>query len=145
MYSLFNSSLFRIITCMSSSIIYNMIRKYLAKDLSPKVMTIGLYVFALCTALVIGGASGKQITQWRSWKAIIFLAITGIAIYMFQYSSAMAAKLGYNMASFRMITSVGYIIILFWIEALIFWEKITIYQVIGCFLGAGSLYFLLQK
>lgn len=145
MYSFFNSAIFWIITCISTSIIYNIMRKHLAKDLSPKIMTIGLYAFALCTALIIGWFSDKQITTWRSRKAILFLAITGITIYIFQYSSAMAAKIGYNMASFRMITSVAYICILLGIEALAFWEKITTYQIIGCCLGAGSLYFLLQK
>jgi drug/metabolite transporter (DMT)-like permease len=134
-----------IILCTLSLVVYNLIWKYLAKDLSPKVMIIMLYGVSFLVAwLVVGTTLDKSARSQLSRKHILLLVIAWTSIYAFQYTSALSAKTAFSFGSFRTITTTLYIALLVFCEWYFFGDKITTNQLIGCALGFAWVYFLMK-
>lgn len=58
-------------------------------------------------------------------KRIPVLVVTALATNIFQFSSAMIAKSDFSITSYRLITSIGFIAILMFLESWIYGDKIT--------------------
>ncbi len=136
----------RIVLWITAQVIYNLLRKYLSRSIDQKYLLIWLYFFAF---LVWGIYFLYNYKSWETWilfdrKRIPVLLITALATNVFQFSSAMIAKSEFSITSYRLITSIGFIAILMFLESWIYGDKITSEKLIGMLFGFISLYFLMK-
>lgn len=139
----------RIVICILSQVIYNLMRKYLSKLwYDTRVLVLWLYVFATTIGAIVffffNKQSLAQISSLWSRKLVGLLLIASWAIYMFQYSSLVMVKTSFSMTSFRLITSIWFIVLLFLLDHLINGDAFTSHKIIGILFGLLSIFFLMK-